>query len=62
MTIGLGGCCLRTDGQTVESFLKTIFMNTSAGRISALFPHRFHKFAGELLSEDTQRLDTQNRN
>ena len=62
-TMGLsggGGCCLRADGQEMESFLKAIFRNMSAGRISAIFPHRFHNYARKLLSEDTQRSDTQN--
>ena len=62
LIIGLGGCCLRTDGQNVESFLKAIFMNTSADKIPAHFPHGFHSSAREFLSEDTKRSNTMNRN
>ena len=36
--------CLPTDRHKVESFLRAIFSNTSADRISALFPQHFHKY------------------
>ena len=61
LTIGLGVRCLHIGGQNVASFLKANFRDTNAGKISPLFTHRFHNYARELLSEDTERSDRANR-
>ena len=51
--LGRGGCYLRTDGQSVESFLKAIFRNARTRRISALFPTDFINILGMTVTRFT---------